>query len=211
MQINELTRSYFKYFKTATSVLFWLLLIFGFGGPKEGMMTVISAAVHEAGHFFYTLLFLKSPSPPIGVLSGLRMKKRGVTSYGEEIMLYLSGPIANLTLCILLLPCLKFSWDFAKDLILINAFTMLSNLLPVEGYDGYGAILALSSMLGAEWRVRGMLRYISFSFTVLMTLVSLYLMYYLNGGYWIFAVFSISSLSFIKKSLKSQKRRFSEI
>ena len=211
MQINETFRNISKYAGTPVSIIFWLLLIFAFESPEGGFMTVTSALIHESGHFLYTLLYLKAPSPPRGVLSGLRIKKKGMLSYGEEMMLYLSGPLANLAFSLVLLPFFFVSGRFAKDFFIINTFTMLSNLLPVEGYDGYGAILAIAQKLGTEWRVRRTLRYISFGFTLVMMLVSLYLMYYMNGGYWIFAVFSISSLSFIKKSLKSQKRRFSEI
>lgn len=205
MQFNELKIKYFNYSKTAVSVLFWLLIIFAFADPGEGLMTVLSAVIHESGHCLYTLLYLKAPALPRGALSGLRIKKTGVLSYGEEIMLYLSGPLANLAFCILILPFFAVSYHFARDLIVINLFTMLSNLLPVEGYDGYGAIMAVAGRFGIEDRVVGVLRRISFFFTLLMLLISLYLMYYLNGGYWIFAVFSVSALSFIKKTLKSQK------
>jgi hypothetical protein len=85
---------------------------------------------------------------------------------------------------------------------------MISNLLPIEGYDGYGALTSISGMLGSGELEPFVLKWISFFFTALMTLISLYLMYYLNGGYWIFAIFSVSTLSFIKKSLEMQKRRF---
>ena len=211
MQINEILKNISKHVGTPISIIFWLLLIFAFESPTDGCMTVLSALIHESGHFLYTLLYLKSPSPPSGVLSGFRIKKKGVMSYGEEIMLYLSGPIANLAFSILLLPFFFLSERFAKEFFIINIFTMLSNLLPVEGYDGYGAILAIAQRFGAEGRARETLCTISFFLTALMMLISLYLMYYLNGGYWIYAVFSISAFSFIKKSLNSQKRRFREI
>ena len=174
MQINEIFKNISKYIGTPISIVFWLLLIFAFESPKNGCMTVLSAVIHESGHFLYTLLYLKSPSPPRGVLSGFRIKKKGVMSYGEEMMLYLSGPLANLAFSLFLLPFLAISEQFVKEFCIINTFTMLSNLLPVEGYDGYGAALAIAQRLGAEWQVRMILRYVSFSFTVLMMLVSLY-------------------------------------
>ena len=210
MQFNEFSKKYLKYFHTPISILFWLLMIFAFESPREGCMTVLAAVVHEMGHFMYTLLFLKKPSVPYGALSGLRIKKTGVLSYGEELMLYLSGPIANLAFALMLLLLFGFSSRFAVDLSVINILTMLSNLLPIEGYDGYGAIMAVSGKFGAEDLIPGILRCLSFCFTALMVLISLYLMYYLNGGYWIYAVFSISAVSFIKKSLNSQKIRFRE-
>lgn len=211
MQFNEIFQKYLKYFKTPISILFWLLIIFAFVSPAEGFMTILSAIVHEAGHYLYTLIFLRSPATPYGSLSGLRIKKSGILSYGEEIMLYLSGPIANIILCMILLPFFVASHRFAKELFVTSALTMISNLLPIEGYDGYGAIVALAAVFDAEERVRRALRGISFFFTVILVLISLYLMYFLNGGYWIFAIFSLSMLSFIKKELKIQNERFQEI
>lgn len=208
MQINGFFSKYSRRFKTPTSVLFWLLLIFAFEAPREGCLTVLAAFIHETGHFIYTLIFLRSPSAPYGALSGLRIRKRGIMSYGQETMLYLSGPFANLVVCILLLPCFSAASGFFGDLAVVNIFTMLFNLLPIEGYDGYGAILAVAGALGKEMQVRSVLRYASFFLTLIMLLISLYLMYYLNGGYWIYAIFSVSALSFINKALKTQKQRF---
>ena len=94
--------------------------------------------------------------------------------------------------------------DIVKDVLIpIGIFAALGLL--------FGAILAIAQRFGAEDRARETLCTISFFLTALMMLISLYLMYCLNGGYWIYAVFSISAFSFIKKSLNSQKRRFREI
>ena len=208
MQFNEICYKYFKYAKASISVLFWLLLIFAFESPREGCMTIIAAVIHESGHVLYTLLRLKRPSAPYGALSGLRIKRVGILSYGEEISLYLSGPLANLIGAILVTPLIGLTPDFAKDFAVINLLTMVSNLLPIEGYAGYGAISAIAEAIGKGEILSVILQRLSFCFTVLMMLISLYLMYYLNGGYWIYAIFMLSALSFIKKSLKSQKRRF---
>lgn len=200
MQFNEFYKKYFKYLTPTVSVIFWLSLIFAFQGVREGIMTVLAAAVHEFGHFLCSLAILKSPTAPYGVLSGFRMKRGRMLSYGEELALYISGPAANLLLSLLLslLPS-----HTAKEISLISMFTMLSNLLPIEGYDGYGAAMAAAGALGAESAVESALRCISFALTLVMLLISLYLMYYLNGGYWIYAIFSLSALSFIKKRLNS--------
>lgn len=208
MQFNEFFHEYLKYTKALVPILFWLLLIFAFESPEEGCMTILAAVIHESGHVLYTHLCLNRPSAPYGALSGLRIKRVGVLSYGDEIMLYLSGPLANLIGTLVALPCYGSSPRFVKDFAVINLLTMLSNLLPIEGYDGYGAIVAIAGSLGKGETLPDILRWISFFFTLLMVLISLYLMYYLNGGYWIYVVFTVSALSFIKKSLNSQKRRF---
>ena len=202
MQINEFYKRYIKIFTAAASTLFWLLLIFAFEKPKEGLLTVTAALIHESGHFLFTLIFLKRASTPYGVISGFRIKNEQLLPYRSQLLLYLSGPIMNLAAFAVsfLLPCAEFARDFA----LINLFTMLSNLLPVEGYDGFGALKTAASALGVEHLMYPILKWLSFVFTSLMALISLYFMYYLNGGYWIYVIFSISALSFIKKTLKSQ-------
>jgi hypothetical protein len=201
-------KKYFRYTVSVVSALFWVLIIFAFESPREAALTVIAALIHEWGHILYTLCFLPSSSVPHSVLSGLRIKKVGIIPYRKELFLYLSGPLANLISILLALLFSNLSSDFLGDFALISLFTMISNLLPIEGYDGYGALMSISGMLGSGELEPFVLKWISFFFTALMTLISLYLMYYLNGGYWIFAIFSVSTLSFIKKSLEMQKRRF---
>ena len=208
MQFNEFYKKYFKLLRAFLSALFWALIIFAFETPREALATLTAAIIHEAGHVCYALIFLRSEAVPYGVLSGLRIGKSHVMSYRDELFLYLSGPLFNLLTVFILLPACRSFGGFAGELCVMSLFTMISNLLPIAGYDGYGALMATASILGFQDVVRPALEWISFSLTAIMTLVSLYLMYYLDGGYWIFAIFSISTLSFIKKSLKTQNQRF---
>lgn len=211
MQINEFLKKHFKYFTFLASVTFWILLIFAFEKPREGALTVLSALIHESGHFLYSLLVLNEWRLPMGRLNGLKMKKSHVISYGHELCLYLSGPVANLFATAAALPFSAAKGGFAREFIVINLLTMFSNLLPVEGYDGYGVLMTLASAHNAEGVARRVLRCVSFGFTALLSLLSLYFMYYLNSGYWIYVIFTVSLLSFMKKALKTQKSSFREI
>ncbi len=169
-------------------VIFWLSLIFGFDKPYIAVLTVISALIHEAGHIAAIMLFTKRAEAPRGHISGFRIKRSSQSGHREEILITAAGPLANiLTGLVLLLP-----WWAANGYILIfsmlNFATGLSNLLPVEGYDGYGILLELSRLCGSLGAER-LLSRISFLFTVLFTFFSLYLLLRTGGGYWIFGVF----------------------
>ena len=186
-------------------------MIFAFEKPSEGALTLLSALIHESGHFLYSYLFLNEWRIPLGRLNGFKMKKSSLISYGHELCLYLSGPVANLLADAAALPFFVASGGFARDFLIINSLTMASNLLPVEGYDGYGVLMTLASAHNAEGAARRVLRCVSFVFIALLSLLSLYFMYYLNSGYWIYVIFTVSLLSFMKKALKMQKSRFQEI
>ena len=115
-------------------------------------------------------------------------------SYGEEMMLYLSGPLANLAFSLFLLPFLAISEQFVKEFCIINTFTMLSNLLPVEGYDGYGALVMLFRSKGKEHLTRR-LEILSFILSILVTFAALHLIEVFGEGYWIFGLFFFTVLS----------------
>lgn len=180
--------------------LFWMLLLFAFDSPLFAVCTLISAGIHELGHIaVFTLLGIKS-SKPTGHITGFRISPARVLSYSEDVLVSLGGPLANLLFSAIFLSLSPIFGDYAKILSLFNALTMLSNLAPIEGYDGYRIILALLSEKFPYFE--GGLRAISFFFTSVLTFLSLYLIEKLGTGYWIFALFYIATLSFISKSLK---------
>lgn len=182
-------------------IFFWGFLIFGFDEPYIAVITIISALIHECGHIFY-ILIRKGRSLSIrGVAWGFRIRKEAMLSYNEEITLYLSGPLAN----IIAFVCLSFLAPVLSDRLwlfaIINLATALSNLLPIEGYDGYGAILAALNKRDTSGKYALALRNLSSALTFLFCIFSLYLIDRHNGGYWIFAIFFISMLERIKKGV----------
>ena len=203
-------------YKLSTEILpiaFWVLLIFGFDKPYIALITLLCAVIHEIGHYTAILLLKCDTGTPIGHFSGFRIKKKNIVSYRKSIIIFLGGPMANFAFGMLFFLPSFFSgysfWVFA-----INIGTAFSNLLPIRGYDGYNIMFSIiknKGLVNAEiW-----LRRASFLFCTLLSFLSLYLMYYRDGGYWIYGIFTAMMISEMSQALGSQvctnneeKRRF---
>lgn len=186
-------------------MLFWLLLLFGFDTPYFAMCTLISAALHELGHILALFLLDIRSTAPLGHITGFRILPHRALSYREDALVSLGGPLANLIFSLLFwLLSMPFG-EYFSTLALFGVMTMLSNLAPIEGYDGYRLILALSAERFPY--AERCLRAVSFFITAVLLFLSLYLIDKLGTGYWIYAIFSLGALSFISKS---QKRTFSK-
>lgn len=206
MHNHENSRRFAKFFRllgSALSTLFWVLLIFGFDEPLFAGLSIISAIIHEFGHEFYLFCFYKDSVFARGALSGLRIRKVGFYTYREEFFLYASGVISNLAFALLSLPFIPLFGDYIRLFCLLNVATALSNLLPIEGYDGYGILHSVASYFGKEDSFVRIFSVISLSLTSLLCFLSLYMMERFDAGYWIFAVFILSLISKLKNRLKS--------
>lgn len=182
-----------KAFERFLPLLFWVFFLYGFDEPYFAGLTVIAAVIHECGHEGLLLWRTGRPSPIKSVLSGMRINKSRTLSYRDEALLYLCGPLANLcagALSLLLLPVIGGA---ALPFSVINLASAAANLLPVEGYDGYGAVRALFLLYDAPEFCHRILSATSLTVIAVMCFLSLYLMDRLDGGYWIYAVF-ISTL-----------------
>ena len=179
-------------------LLFWVLLIFGFDTPDVAVLTIIAAIIHEGGHML-ALGATKRSARLRSHLSGFRIRARGA-SYAEELIALAAGPLANLAVFLVTLPFFGSGDGYAELVGYLNLLSALSNLMPIEGYDGFGILRTLASI--GEWRGAERALYgISFVITLLFTLFSLYLMLRYGGGYWIFGVFFITMIAKIKKLL----------
>ena len=182
-------------------VLFWITLILGFEEPSVACLTILSALIHEFGHIAYLKLRGHGKAKLRGVLSGFRIAPSTQLTYAEETMLYLSGPLANVCAAML---CSLFQGEWASLLCTLNVATAVSNLLPVEGYDGYGALRSLAERrnpIGIGTRLLDITSSaIIFSFCIL----SIYFIDRFGEGYWIFAVFFVSMIRQLDKWLKIQ-------
>ena len=185
-------------------VIFWVLLIFGFDMPYMAILTILSALIHEAGHII-CLLIIKSdrsymPTPNI---SGFRIKISGM-SYKNELLCALAGPLANLVLATVCCFPSPVRWaTYLKTFAMLNVMTMISNLLPIEEFDGYkilNAILALT--VKCNFHAQKLLYFVSFVFSAAMCFLSLYIILKLGEGYWIFALFFTVML---REVIKKQK------
>ena len=175
--------------------LFWGLIIFGFEEPYIAILSIISAMIHECGH----IIFMERSDCMRGVLSGFRIKARGVVTYRQKILGYLGGPLANIILSLSLLP---FSQnEYLRMLAVLNLATATSNLLPIEGYDGYGIIKTILEKMECQKIAFSILSYVSGGLILCFTLFSLYLMDRVGGGYWIFAIFFSFLLKIIDRGV----------
>ena len=175
-------------------IIFWVSIIFGFDTPCIAILTIICALIHECGHYFTILYFSKSAGVLRGHSSGFRIKQRKELSYGKEIAVLLAGPMLNITCFAICLLFPDHLFGYLRLFGYVNLATGISNLLPVEGYDGYGALNELFRSLERDDLSRA-LETFSFVFSVCLIFLSLYLIDRFSEGYWIFGLFFVTVVS----------------
>jgi hypothetical protein len=181
--------------------VFWGLVLFSFEEKFLAITTLLCALIHESGHLICIFLTRGRNLSLKGVINGFRITTQGVRSYDEEILIYLSGPLTNILAFGI---CLIMSFTISDEFMtigIINLATALSNLIPIRGYDGYGAIRAFIKKQGQSNVALNALSGISSALTFIFCLFSLYLIDRYGGGYWIFAVFFVSMLKELKVGL----------
>ena len=184
-------------------IIFWVSLIFGFDTPYIAILTLISAMMHEIGHGLVISVLSRGASLH-GHASGLRIKEGRMLSYGSEIAVLLGGPLMNIFIFLLTLPFGNAMLGYVRILGFVNLATGISNLLPLEGYDGYGAISMLLRSKGAEHLIER-LEAFSFVLSITVTFAALHLIDLFGEGYWIFGLFFFTVVS---KLAKYGKRDF---
>ena len=175
-------------------IIFWVSLIFGFDTPYIAILTVISAILHELGHCMAIHLLGAGESELRGHSSGFRIKRSDALPYKKEIIILLSGPLVNICIFLITFPFRDALYGYIGALGFINLITGLSNLMPFEGYDGYGALCEALRCIGREEMI-DRLEILSFVLSILVTFLSLYLIERFGEGYWIFGLFFFTVLS----------------
>lgn len=196
-KITDILNSILSFLPT----LFWGTLILGFEGEYMAFTTIICAIIHEAGHLLYLFLFTPSCYRMKSVVFGLKIKAVSVLSYDDELMLYLCGPLSNCIFGIIFLLLALRGGDFFYSLSVLNLATAASNLLPIEGYDGYGILRVLFEKRFHTGFMLKVLSAISAILIFVFCLLSIYLIDRYGGGYWIFAVFFTQMIKHIKKAV----------
>ena len=77
-------------------MIFWGLILFSFEENFLAVSTLICALIHELGHVICILSYYDGSFTIKSVMNGFRIRSRRIKSYSQEIILYLSGPLANL-------------------------------------------------------------------------------------------------------------------
>ena len=184
--------------KQTLTLLFWIILTFGFDSPDMAILTVCAALIHELGHLLAIYLLGKyNGSALCPSVSGFRIKTVDL-SYKDEAITALAGPLINLLVGI---PLVFSKNGYFYLFGALNLMSALSNLLLIKGYDGYRAAGSLISLFAKEAHKADLyLSRVSFFFSSALCFLSLYLILKINGGYWIFFVFFSTLLSEIFES-----------
>ena len=181
-------------------VLFWCSLILGFEEIHIALLSLASAILHETGHVMFLKLRGIKNGGVKGALSGFRIKSKEMLTYTDEIFLYLAGPAINL-FCAFIASLLH--GQLAEFFCMINMATAISNLLPVEGYDGYGIIRAIIERVNCYGVGIRVLDALSSVIVFFFCIISIYFIDRFGSGYWIFGIFFITMLEKMKKWLKN--------
>ena len=186
--------------------LFWLLLLLAFNAPPLAMLTLLCALLHELGHITAAALLGRRTGAPMERPNGLLLPLQGSLSYVEECFVAAMGPIANLLVALLCLLARPLGHSFFSTFAILSLFTAVANLLPVGGYDGERMLRSLLSLRLDAVRAHAVCAALSLGLSAVLTLVSLYGMLRVGGGYWIFGVFFATLLVEIKRSLAHAKK-----
>lgn len=183
---------------------FWILLIFGFDLPYIAFLTVICAVIHEIGHIV-AIYRITGRYKIKSRINGFRLSAERHLSYSEEMIIALFGPLANLLVFAALIPFYKMGGEYITTFGMLNLFTALSNLIPIENYDGYRIAECLLLSASDSPLPPRILKAVSFTLIVILTFLSLYFIKSFDGGYWIFFIF----IAVLTKSIKNDKNIFS--
>jgi Zn-dependent protease len=185
-------------------ILFWVSIILSFDETPIALLTFTCAIIHEMGHVLFLFLRSSSGYRLKGVFSGLRIYGHKTISYKDELILYLCGPLINILFSLFSLITVPYIGYFAIIFSILNYATALSNLLPIEGYDGYGILRCFLALKGYDDAQR-ILPIISFITILVLSIFSLYFIDRFGEGYWIFFVFSASLIKKLDLCLSNNK------
>lgn len=186
-----------------------MLLLFGFDTPYIAILTLLSALLHEAGHIFIIWVLNGEKSKICPTSYGFRIDTT-FSSYREEAMCAFGGPLVNILLFLLFFAISPLFSDkeYLLTFALVNLLSAISNLLPIQSYDGHKI---LHSLLAERWDlgVSDRVCYpLSFLLSATLTLLSLYLLLKCGEGYWIFGIFFtllFTNITELHRKTKSEK------
>ncbi len=186
----------------ALPIIFWVSIIFGFDVPYMGVLTILTAILHEMGHIFALIIFGDKDVCIRGHLSGFRIRMSKSPGYIKQIAIYAGGPLLNIILFLTSMPFFRMMSGYIEAFAYVNLATAISNLLPIEGYDGYNILCEIAKYKESDSALN-LLSFISFLATAVLTFISLYLIDKFGSGYWIFGIFFFLLISKISKITKN--------
>ncbi len=181
--------------------LVWLLFLLSFHTPPLAMLTLLCALLHELGHIGAAHLIGRHVRAPQRRLNGLLLPLSGPLSYRQEMLVAAAGPLANGLTALVCLALRPLGRAFFDAFATLSLMTGAANLLPVAGYDGERMLRCLLSLrrdAGVAHRVCSAL---SLGLSAVLTLLSLYVMLRVGGGFWVCGVFFVTLLVHMHKRL----------
>ncbi len=179
--------------------LFWLVIMLAFDTPAACILTCLAALLHELAHIGAALFISDTEiSLPRATLKGLKIDTGRLISYKEELVIAISGPLANVAVFLATLPFFRLS-EYLSLFGILNLLTALSNLLPLRSYDGYRALRALLITRVSHERCESIMDFLAFITSATGVLLSLVILMICGEGYWIFAIFFVVFIREIQK------------
>ncbi len=161
--------------KFSISVPFAVMLAFLLLMDTSGLMSasLLAVTVHEMGHLV-AMKYAKCPPLEINLrIGGILMIGNGFSTFFENLLISLSGPLANLLLFLGL-----WSVGALTDSLVLLTFSAVQlivgavNLLPVKGLDG-GTVLKLLLLKFTKSNVDFVCNIISILFSCVMLVLGL--------------------------------------
>lgn len=205
-KVCEVARYVFRLILGILPVVFWCCLIYSFDERLGAEITILAMVIHELGHLICIFFISGRWETPKSTYNGLRISGQQCASYPKQMLQYASGAIFNLIAAAIMLLCAGVN-EYSEMFIAINVATAISNLLPIDGYDGYRLIHAAICYFDFGFKAYIALEVISFLFTATLCLFSLFLVYTFGNGYWFMAIFLFATMNKLQKWQNYQNSR----
>jgi stage IV sporulation protein FB len=134
--------------------------------------------IHESGHFISARIRnLRFSRFEINVFGARLNFSNGLISYGDEFIVSLAGPFANV-ISVAVLKALKVPTEneIVADFILCSLSLAFINLLPIKSFDGGRMLKSILSLFLTEKALQKALDIISFSALFILWCFSVYLL-----------------------------------
>lgn len=156
------------------------------------LAVLIAAFLHETGHILTTRIFeINIMSVTIYPL-GADIQIRDNVSYGKNILIALSGPLANILtilLCEISLRLLPEQHIFIANHIASSSLSLaVINLLPIKGFDGGSILSGVTALLFSEDTALFLQNTTSFITIIFLWLISMYILLTVSSGISLFAL-----------------------
>lgn len=176
-----------RFKNTTVSISFFfalcICLISIFDKSRIVFLNLLSAFLHESGHFLCMTILGETPKKISLTPFGMRIDRAEINSmsFKKEVLIALSGPAVNFLLSgTFLLVQLFFEIDFSKFVVINFAIGTL-NLLVCEPLDGYRATKYLLLQKISEEKTERILKYSSLVFIFPVAFTGFYVL--IKSGY----------------------------